>query len=56
MSIYAESRTRLGHDPRAGTALTSLGIDPPAIDVWDFAGQDGRFFSIERTKATESSS
>jgi hypothetical protein len=24
------------------TILTTLGIEPPLIDVWDFAEQDGR--------------
>jgi hypothetical protein len=24
------------------TILTTQGIEPPAIDVWDFADQDGR--------------
>ena len=30
------------HRSQICTALTSLGIEPPAIDVWDFADQDGR--------------
>jgi uncharacterized damage-inducible protein DinB len=44
------------HRSQVCTALTTLGIEPPPIDVWDFAGQDGRVFSIERAKAAESSS
>lgn len=38
------------HRSQVCTALTSLGIDPPGIDVWDFAGHDGRMFS-RRTEA-----
>ena len=30
------------HRSQICTALTSLGIEPPEIDVWDFADQDGR--------------
>ena len=30
------------HRSQICTALTTLGIEPPAIDVWDFAEQDGR--------------
>ncbi len=30
------------HRSQICTALTNLGIEPPAIDVWDFARQDGR--------------
>ena len=30
------------HRSQICTALTSLGIQPPEIDVWDFAEQDGR--------------
>jgi uncharacterized damage-inducible protein DinB len=30
------------HRSQVCTVLTTLGIDPPAIDVWDFADQDGR--------------
>lgn len=30
------------HRSQICTALTNLGIDPPAIDVWDFAWTDGR--------------
>ncbi len=35
------------HRSQVCTALTTLGIQPPAIEVWDFANLDGRFFSIE---------
>lgn len=30
------------HRSQICTALTNLGIEPPAIDVWDFAWKDGR--------------
>jgi uncharacterized damage-inducible protein DinB len=30
------------HRSQICTALTSLGIEPPSIDVWDYADQDGR--------------
>lgn len=30
------------HRSQICTALTTLGIDPPLIDVWDFGEQDGR--------------
>lgn len=30
------------HRSQICTALTTLGIEPPAIDAWDFADQDGR--------------
>lgn len=30
------------HRSQICTALTSLGIEPPSIDVWDYAEQDGR--------------
>jgi len=32
------------HRSQVCTALTSLGIEPPAIDAWDFALQDGRLW------------
>ena len=35
------------HRSQVCTALTSIGIEPPPIEVWDFARLDGRFFSIE---------
>ena len=30
------------HRSQVCTALTSLGIEPPEIDAWDFADQGGR--------------
>jgi uncharacterized damage-inducible protein DinB len=35
------------HRSQICTGLTSLGIEPPAIDVWDFGAQDGRVVDIE---------
>lgn len=37
------------HRSQVCTALTSLGIEPPSIEAWDFAGLDGRMFTIEST-------
>jgi uncharacterized damage-inducible protein DinB len=34
------------HRSQICTALTTLDVEPPAIDVWDFAAQDGRFVEI----------
>lgn len=31
------------------TVLTMMGIEPPAIDVWDFAEHDGRLVEIPPT-------
>jgi uncharacterized damage-inducible protein DinB len=39
------------HRSQVCTALTSLGIEPPAIEVWDFAREDGRFFTIPTSGA-----
>jgi uncharacterized damage-inducible protein DinB len=38
------------HRSQVCTALTTLGIEPPPIEVWDLARQDGRFFTIESTR------
>ncbi len=35
------------HRSQVCTALTSLGVEPPAIDVWDFAEKDGRLSVTE---------
>ena len=40
------------HRSQVCTALTTLGIEPPGIEVWDFAGE--RFFT-KRTEAAGSS-
>ena len=34
------------HRSQICTALTTLGIEPPPIDVWDFAEQGGRFLEV----------
>jgi uncharacterized damage-inducible protein DinB len=34
------------HRSQVCTALTNLGIEPPAIDAWDFADQDGRMRQV----------
>jgi uncharacterized damage-inducible protein DinB len=34
------------HRSQVCTALTSLGIEPPAIDVWDFASTQGRLSEV----------
>jgi uncharacterized damage-inducible protein DinB len=43
------------HRSQVCTALTVIGIEPPAIEVWDFAAQDGRMFTIESTGVAERS-
>lgn len=40
------------HRSQICTALTSLGVTPPEIDAWDFAGQDGRLSVTEAVAAT----
>jgi hypothetical protein len=35
------------HPSQVCTALTTIGIEPPAIEVWDLAREDGRMFSAE---------
>lgn len=44
LGIRLAQATHHGTDHRSQicTALTNLGIEPPAIDVWDFASKDGR--------------
>jgi uncharacterized damage-inducible protein DinB len=34
------------HRSQTCTALTTLGVEPPAIDVWDFGALDGRVIEI----------
>lgn len=41
------------HRSQVCTALTALGIEPPAIEVWDLAREDGRFFTIPSTGVRE---
>jgi len=34
------------HRSQICTALTTLGVEPPSIDVWDFGAKDGRVVEI----------
>jgi uncharacterized damage-inducible protein DinB len=38
------------HRSQVCTALTSLGVEPPLIDVWDFGGDAGRVTEIPPTQ------
>jgi uncharacterized damage-inducible protein DinB len=42
------------HRSQVCTALTTLGITPPEIDVWDFADAQGRLAQTEPTVVTAS--
>ena len=44
------------HRSQVCTALTNLGIEPPAIEAWDYALRDGRMFTIESTGSAKASS
>jgi uncharacterized damage-inducible protein DinB len=44
------------HRSQVCTALTTLGIEPPGIEVWDYARRDGRYFTIESAGSAEPSS
>jgi uncharacterized damage-inducible protein DinB len=48
MSIRLAQVLHHGTDHRSQicTALTTLGVEPPLIDVWDFGWQDGRVFDV----------
>jgi uncharacterized damage-inducible protein DinB len=35
------------HRSQICTALTTLGVEPPAIDVWDFGLEDGRVVEVQ---------
>jgi uncharacterized damage-inducible protein DinB len=37
------------HRSQICTALTTLGVEPPAIDVWDFGVHDGRVVEVPPT-------
>ena len=37
------------HRSQICTVLTTLGVEPPGIDLWDFADQDGRVVEISPT-------
>ena len=39
------------HRSQICTALTSLGVEPPEIDVWDYASLQGRLSETEPTSA-----
>jgi uncharacterized damage-inducible protein DinB len=41
------------HRSQICTALTSLGIEPPSIDVWDYAQSEGRLAETPATAAAE---
>ena len=48
MGIRLAQAVHHGTDHRSQicTALTTLGVEPPAIDVWDFGSQNGRHVEI----------
>ena len=37
------------HRSQVCTVLTTLGVEPPPIDAWDFAEQDGRLVEVPPT-------
>jgi uncharacterized damage-inducible protein DinB len=37
------------HRSQVCTALTNIGIEPPEIDVWAFAANEGRLSEVQRT-------
>jgi uncharacterized damage-inducible protein DinB len=37
------------HRSQICTALTTIGIEPPEIDVWAFAAAEGRLSEVQRT-------
>lgn len=51
MGIRLAQAVHHGTDHRSQicTALTTLGIEPPEIDVWDFCDADGRLVEIPAT-------
>ena len=51
LSIRLAQAVHHGTDHRSQicTALTTLGIEPPPIDVWDFGWEDGRVVEIPPT-------
>ncbi len=51
MSIRLAQAVHHGTDHRSQicTALTTLGVEPPAIDVWDFGLEDGRVVEVPPT-------
>jgi uncharacterized damage-inducible protein DinB len=53
MSIRLSQALHHGTDHRSQicTALTTLGVEPPLIDVWDFGEQDGRVVEVPASTA-----
>jgi len=51
LSIRLAQAVHHGTDHRSQicTALTTLGVEPPPIDVWDFGWEDGRVVEIPPT-------
>ena len=51
MGIRLAQALHHGSDHRSQicTALTTLGAEPPSIDVWDFGEHDGRVIEIPPT-------
>jgi uncharacterized damage-inducible protein DinB len=51
ISIRLSQALHHGTDHRSQicTALTSIGVEPPPIDVWDYGWQDGRVVETEPT-------
>ncbi|MDP9296955.1 MAG: hypothetical protein M3O88_09725, partial [Actinomycetota bacterium] len=51
MGIRLAQALHHGSDHRSQicTALTTLGVEPPAIDVWDFGLHDGRVVEVPPT-------
>ncbi len=54
MGIRLAQALHHGSDHRSQicTALTSLGVEPPFIDVWDFGAEDGRVVEIEPARGS----
>jgi uncharacterized damage-inducible protein DinB len=44
------------HRSQVCTALTALGVQPPEVEVWELARQDGRMFTTESDPAAASAS
>ncbi|HYI65936.1 MAG TPA: DinB family protein [Candidatus Limnocylindrales bacterium] len=40
------------HRSQVCTALTAIGIEPPAIEPWDLAREDGRMFTTESVETS----
>jgi uncharacterized damage-inducible protein DinB len=51
ISIRLSQALHHGTDHRSQicTALTSIGVEPPPIDVWDYGWQDGRVTETDPT-------